>query len=355
MASVTYPSPTHNARAVTEAEYEQLVSAVAADGLVGTPDMAALAYADGTGTRAVKVRANRSAVLRGFRWDSGAVEVTLNATANAGATRLDLLVLRLNRSTWQIDPVIIAGVSGGSAPSPVQNAGPTGSWDLPLAVLTVTNGATTISSGQVAPAAWYINEDGTLLCTPTTRPPHIAGRIIRELTTYGALTFYRDLLSNGSAWRRYGLGDVETWAAQGFSDGTAVTGITSTSWGVTGTSGGGTVGTNALIIPPSGAIKLTVLGRVQIDNNSQEMRLGWHLGTGGTYGVNEVWGPSSTRAIIAGKAVNVSGSAVNGGSWGPFLVPSLTPGANYWVRLLHSVSGGTGSADYRGLLIEPVP
>lgn len=193
MASDSYPRPGFNGGIVTEANYERLASPQAGDGLIGSPSDPALAYADGIGTRTVKIRANRGALVRGFRFDSGSTDVAMTLPANtSGSTRLDLIVLRLTRATWRVEETFIAGVAGsGTVPTPVNDAS---FFDLPIASVTVANNATALGAGAVNPLAWYLGSDGQILCTASTRPPHERGRRIFETDSA------RALISNGVAW-----------------------------------------------------------------------------------------------------------------------------------------------------------
>lgn len=194
MASDSYPRPDFNGGEVTELLYERLASVQAPDGLVGVPSGPALAYADGLGTRQVKIRANRRALLRGFMYDSGSTDVGLTLAANSsGSTRIDLIVLRLTRSTWRVQEAVITGVAGaGVPPSPLSQVD-TGVWDLPVAAVTVANGAGALGAGTVKPLAWYLGSDGQILCTADTRPPHELGRAVWD-TAMGYL------VSTGAVW-----------------------------------------------------------------------------------------------------------------------------------------------------------
>ncbi|MFI2663286.1 hypothetical protein [Micromonospora carbonacea] len=198
MAGYAYPTTAHNSRAVTPREYEDLMHPMAPDGLIGSPALTPLVYADST-LLGVKVRASRAALLRGLRWDSGDTEVSLTVDANstAGTTRKDLIVLRLSRNPWTIGLAVVKGsaLATPTTPSPTYGEDTsTGVWELPLAEVTVPYNDTVTDAGQCIPLAWYVGSDGQLLCTSTTRPPHEPGRRIRELDTG------RSYESNGTVW-----------------------------------------------------------------------------------------------------------------------------------------------------------
>ncbi|MER7331657.1 MULTISPECIES: hypothetical protein [unclassified Micromonospora] len=193
MASDSYPRPGNNSGIVTELMYERLASLEAADGVLGHPGDTAPVYADGVGTRTVRVRANRRARVRGFMYDSGPEDVNVQLPANtSGTTRVDLIVARLDRATWRVQETYIQGTPGQGAPAPVRQV-TSGVYDLPLAKVTVAHNATALAPGTVAVACWYVGTDGQIRCTPDTRPPHEAGRVVWD-------TVNGYLVSTGGRW-----------------------------------------------------------------------------------------------------------------------------------------------------------
>lgn len=195
MASTSYPGPSHNAGAVTEAEYEQLVGRTAPEGVLGHPADDPVVYADGTGVRTVKVRAGRRALVRGFAYETGPVDLPIELPPNtSGQNRIDLVVFRLNRATWRVQESWTTGIPGQGAPPASQNDLPTGVWDIPIARVTVASGAGALAPTTVTPVNWYIGPDGNIRCTSTTRPPHAVSRRLWETDTE------RALISNGADW-----------------------------------------------------------------------------------------------------------------------------------------------------------
>lgn len=194
MAYVSFPNTPHNSRAVTLAEHEELMFPVGSEGLIGYTGTAAV-FADSTGLQ-VKIPLGVTGWIRGTVFDNTSETVVPVGSNASGSTRIDLLVLRLDRSNYTITPVVIAGIAGAAAPSAVrdENWDAVGTWDLPLAEITVINGASTITAAQVALRGWYLGPDGQYICTSTSRPPHVIGRRIRETDTS------RTLESTGSSW-----------------------------------------------------------------------------------------------------------------------------------------------------------
>ncbi|MFF9279504.1 hypothetical protein [Streptomyces griseosporeus] len=190
MAQDSWPSPAHNSRAVTDAEYERVAQRFSDDGVYGTPADPAVITA-GTGL-SVDVRANVAASVRGHAWSSGTTTVNLPVAANAsGSTRVDWVVLRLDRSAWTVRAVIRQGTPGAGAPALVQDQGDTGFYEIPLAQVTVLSGAVSVT---VTRAELYV---GARIrpCTSTTRNPNpVRGEGCFETDT-GRVRIW-----DGSAW-----------------------------------------------------------------------------------------------------------------------------------------------------------
>jgi hypothetical protein len=171
------------ARQVTDIQYERLMR-IFGDGLFGSPLDPAPAYGDSSG-RQVKIRANTTGLVRGRMYDSGTTDVTKSVGANAGSTtRIDMLVLQLDRATWKVTAVVKAG---GTSPPALQRdldaagAG-TGKFEIPVALINVSPGAVTITAGDVTPIPWYIAPP-ELLTTSTAYPyiPVVRGQLMNEV------------------------------------------------------------------------------------------------------------------------------------------------------------------------------
>lgn len=166
MAQDSWPSPAHNAREVTDAEYEKIASRFSDDGIYGSPADAAVVSA-GAGL-SVDVRAEVRGSLRGHAWYSGATTVNLTIAANAsGQTRVDRIVLRLDRSTWTVRAVVKQGTPGAGVPSLTQSVGDTGTYEIAIAEATLLSGAGTVT---VTRKELYVGTRHRA-CTSTTRNP----------------------------------------------------------------------------------------------------------------------------------------------------------------------------------------
>lgn len=180
MAETSYPSA--GGGAVTDANYELLMGGATGDGLIGSPAFSALAYGDSSG-RQVKIRGSRAAIVRGFRWQTDSAGLTLPVAANSsGQPRKDLVVLRLDRNTYNVRATILTGTAGASpaAPSPVVADPPSQYFDLPLATVTVPSAAApgpVLGAGDVVESTWYLAEP-MIVGKSTYMPTSVPGRLI---------------------------------------------------------------------------------------------------------------------------------------------------------------------------------
>jgi hypothetical protein len=171
MAQVSWPDPAEG-REIDEIDYEALEGLAGDNGLVGDPTVTAPVTATGAAMEVV-VRSGLTGRVQGFGWSSGTTDVPLAIAANAsGSTRLDRVVLRLDRSTWQVQAVILQGTPGAGAPAVTQQTGSIGVWEELLATVTVVDGAAVINAGDVISRPRWIGprmslaNDGLTTITP---------------------------------------------------------------------------------------------------------------------------------------------------------------------------------------------
>jgi hypothetical protein len=198
MAGYTFPHDTYNGGTISMSEFEALVHADGPDGVIGsTPTDQAPVYADGT-TRQLWLRGGRYIRLRGRMFYTGLTDTAYPVSANSsGSNRTDLLVARLTRATQLITIEVKAGTT---ALTQDMTSFDTGVFEIPLATAVVANAASAIPAGNVTSKAWFVNEEGAILCTTGTRPPHAAGRRCYETVSSGGLTIVREILSDGTTW-----------------------------------------------------------------------------------------------------------------------------------------------------------
>jgi hypothetical protein len=194
MAEDSWPSADHASGAVVDLDYEKLALGYSGSGVVGAPSDGPVVFADDTGLH-VKINPGRYAMVRGMLWFSGTTVVTLPGLDPnpASQDRIDLVVARYDRTTGNVRCKVLTGTPGGPAPTPVQNTGLSGFYDLPLATIKVTPSDTSIGASQVTTAHWYL-APLSIVCTSTTRPPATAGLRIFETDTG------REYVGNGTAF-----------------------------------------------------------------------------------------------------------------------------------------------------------
>lgn len=139
---------------ITEAGFAKLMSAMGrvANEQGVTTGMVASA---GGGTRQVSITAGE-AVAPGLLVTSDAAATVSLAANSSGAARTDYVVLTVD---WGTNSAAFAAVTGSSVTPPAltQTAGST--WQIPLARVTVANGATTFASSDIE------------VCKPLPRKP----------------------------------------------------------------------------------------------------------------------------------------------------------------------------------------
>lgn len=87
------------------------------------------------------------AFIQGFQYGS-TTNVDLTIAANAsGSTRFDYVVLRLNRTANTLLLAILQGIAGAGSPTLTQVVG--GTWEFPLAQITIVNNASSIAAGSI--------------------------------------------------------------------------------------------------------------------------------------------------------------------------------------------------------------
>lgn len=213
MAETSFPVA--GGAGVTDAAYERLLGPITGAGrydfgVTNSAYTTSLIYGDSSG-RQVKALANQSAMVRGFRWESGSTPPSISLDANtSGNTRLDLIVLRLNRSTFTVR----LGKTNGTpstlpaAPAPVQDSGSAGVWELPLATVRVTSSGTsgqpTIAATDVTPVDYWVTPPSYVVRNGGNLPAPTSGALLTRLDNG------RTYLGNGAGYTLLGEAGVLT-------------------------------------------------------------------------------------------------------------------------------------------------
>lgn len=147
MAEFAYPFSAGAGAAVNETDWSHLARNLHRGGVIGDPGSAALqVFADSSG-RQCFVRPGMALVRGHFYLLDAQKTITLSANAS-GQTRIDTIVLVLDPSSNTIIADKHEGTPGAGAPTLTQTDAAV--YELPLANVTVPNGAVTTTAAQVA-------------------------------------------------------------------------------------------------------------------------------------------------------------------------------------------------------------
>lgn len=199
MAEVTWPSQNHNGRFLTVDEYEALASVGMNrfDGLASS-EVSFPFYSDGTGMW-IKVRAGRTGWVRGREWNSGSTEFTVPVLANTSSVnRVDAIVLRLDRSTGDINVKVRSGGPSGVIPVPVQTTDPAGIFEVVVGEIAVGPGVTNIAAGKAGGVNAHYTASGVVPMHSQAPPASIQGALGAAIDTN---TLY--VCWDGAAWVPY--------------------------------------------------------------------------------------------------------------------------------------------------------
>jgi len=198
VASISFPRPGYNGGRLSNWEHELVAGQSSPYGLGGYPTDPPPVVADSTSVRGVRVRAGLWVQMRGSVWQSGPTDIPLTVEPNtSGFARIDLVVVRLDRSTYELREHVITGSPAPTpqAPQALRQWGPSGFYDFPLAEVRVPHNAGALPVNSVTIRGWYVGEDGNIRCTSDSRPPHLVGRIIWQHDTSSVW------VSDGNVWR----------------------------------------------------------------------------------------------------------------------------------------------------------
>lgn len=97
--------------------------------------------------------ADGEGIVKGFWYqNTSAIGVTIGANAS-GSTRIDTIVVKLDRAANTLQITTHVGTPGAGAPTLTQVAG--GTWEFPICDVSVANGAVTLTSGNITDRRTY--------------------------------------------------------------------------------------------------------------------------------------------------------------------------------------------------------
>lgn len=193
MTQTSYPFDSGAGATVSETQFSQLFRRLQSTGVAGSSATTDLKpYGDSSGLN-VKV-AIGSALVRGHFYNSTAIETLTISAANATNPRNDLVVLRLDPTANSIVLAVVTGTAATTPTDPTLSQTDTGTYEMPLARVSVAAGATTIAAGNVTDLRPFM---GTQFgrWTTTTRPGSPIVGTAGYNSTLGVPEYW-----TGSAW-----------------------------------------------------------------------------------------------------------------------------------------------------------
>jgi hypothetical protein len=344
VAQSSWPDPAAS-HLVTDQQYERMVAPQYVDGIQGDPTDAPLISADGSGMH-VFLASSRYGQVRGHGWTSGSTTVTLNITSNSsGLTRVDLVVLGYSRSTYEVTAYVKTGTPGSGAPALQVDAGDSGVYEIPLAEVTVVNGAASITSDKIKTRHWYVRPDGAASAGTDTRPVNVA---LGYLTSEAGDKF----AWNGTRWVNLTSPPTAAQSSQAllYGGGAGSTGLDGTGAWRQFTSAGWPPLT--FTVPPSGRCYITITGWIENRNTADSYIWISYQASGGGFTTG-----------IDPDLMNLRGL----GTYSGRLVASkrryftsLTPGASVTLTPMYSAYSVSASINFSNvqngqLLMEPAP
>ncbi|WP_019630810.1 hypothetical protein [Actinomadura atramentaria] len=164
----------------TEIELARLFQGFQLDGVRGNPGDTACKIAP-AGGMTVKMSPGYAHV-GGYWYESTDGGETITTIApGASQARNDLVVLRADPANDRVTVAVVAGTPNQPTPAPTRTAG--GVWELPLAVVNVRAGVTSLGAGDIADAREFVGA-GVAPSFSTNRPDRPAtGQLIYEHDT----------------------------------------------------------------------------------------------------------------------------------------------------------------------------
>lgn len=338
MAESSWPTPA-NGRVVDDVQYEKVglgLGPVA--GVLGDFTSPQLVYGDSSGMQ-IKIAADRYAVIGGHIWWSGSTIFTKAIGSNSsGSTRTDLVVVRLSRTTWAATVVVIAGTPGAGAPAPTQNTGTTGSFDLPLATVTVASGAATITSGNVAYVGPHLAPDGSGYRSPSAAalthiPLKLNGMTALALES-GVMTLRR--YEGAQGWLVWPPVPVQVQETTSFN-------FSSTSFAA-----GSPACQTTFVGPPHGRIRVEIAAHLTASNVNEQALLSYEIRLTNSAGAVVVAAAEANGVLMHDTGNVQAGAAV--------IHTGLISGQTYFIRTMHQASASAACACYlRRLIVTPLP
>jgi len=187
----------------TEDQWSSMFRMAQVDGVFATSENGTELKVTGSNSSTVAVAAGEAWVQGTYYANSASLNVSVPTNSGGGSARNDLIVLRRDPSA---DAITVQYKTGGTSfPSLTQTLN--GTWEIPLARVTVAAGASVVPPSGVTDVRWFVGRPAVFGSAAYRRPP-----VRGQLHIDNGSDIY---LGDGTSWKF--LGTAEDPAAQTYT------------------------------------------------------------------------------------------------------------------------------------------
>lgn len=195
--------PFGSSQIATEDQWSSMFRMAQVDGVLATSETGTELKVTASNASTVSVAAGEAWVQGTYYSNSAALNVSVPTNSGGGSARNDLIVLRRDPSA---DATTVQYKTGGTSFPPLTQT-VNGTWEIPLARVTVAAGASVVPPSGVTDVRWFVGRPAVFGSSAYRRPP-VRGQIHIDNGT--------DLyVGDGTAWNL--LGTAEPPAAKTYT------------------------------------------------------------------------------------------------------------------------------------------
>ncbi|MEU6651270.1 hypothetical protein ABZ904_17955 [Streptomyces sp. NPDC046900] len=179
----------------TEDQWSAMFRMAQVDGVFATSESGTDLKVTASNASTVSVAAGEAWVQGTYYKNDAALNVSVPTNSGGGSARKDLIVLRRDPSA---DSTVVAYKTGGTSfPSLTQTLN--GTWEIPLAQVTVAAGASVVATSGVTDVRWFLGRPVALSGATDTRPP-----VRGQIKVVNGVDLY---MGDGAAWNFVGTAE----------------------------------------------------------------------------------------------------------------------------------------------------
>jgi hypothetical protein len=195
MTETSYPFASSSI--ATEDQWSAMMRMAQVDGVFATDPSATDLLVTGSNASTVAVAAGEAWVQGTYYANSASLNVNVPTNSGGGAARKDLIVLRRDPA----GDLVSVKYKTGSTSFPTLTQTLNGTWEIPLAQITVAAGASVVAPSGVVDQRWFAGRPAAL-SNPNGRRPPVKGQLLVEGKTV--------LLGNGSGYDTLAVAGQDT-------------------------------------------------------------------------------------------------------------------------------------------------